>query len=796
MISPNSSGAGSSGALYVTAQNLIIEGAGPGQTIINASGMSDRVFNVAAGANLTLTGVTIENGTPEGTIQSDDGGGIYNAGTLTVSDSTISGSLASNGGGIYNAGMLTVSDSTVSDNAAFNGAGIQNAGTLLVTNSAIIDNPGYDGGGGGIGTSAGTAEVIDSTISGNADLGGGGVYAYGTGELALDNCTITNNSAAEGGGLDDAFGPSVLLDNTIIAGNNDYGASDIEGTVSNLSANNLIGDGNGESGISNGNNGNLIGTQNAFINPLLAPLGNYGGPTETMPLLSGSPAIAAGTSIVPGGLPVTDQRGFARTLNGQVDIGAVQYQYDLGLSGYLTSGTAPDTAEYVYTVTNNGPDPVAGATLAVPLPQGTTFQSLNLATGWTETDPGAGNNGTVVYTDTSNLNAGQSANFTIAVQLQSTGVGATLNNAATVGPMMSDSNPQNNSVTLTITNEQEGQNFPSAVELFHFVDSKVPVVGIPTVSIGPVSPNGTGPLGNGTYYYTVTSTTATGESPASSEVSATTAGELNHVTLIWNQVSGATGYKVYRGTSPGAESTLIATITSGNTLSFTDTGFEATSSALPPRTNPTFTAFVAWGDNSGNTSNDGSGTVSVVADPNGGLDVIGSHAYAEEGNYGTTVVVSGTDGTAYSNSSQQNPAVSQPLSNTLLYHFADANIPIARVPSVSNSDGSLAAATYYYTVTSTSGTGESPSSNVVSATTTGNNSEVTISWSQVAGATGYKVYRGTSPGAENTLIATISSPTTASFTDDGTEAISSTSPPTNIFTASVAWGDNSNNALQ
>src|SRR5262249_59652818 len=61
---------------------------------------------------------------------------------------------------------------------------------------------------------------------------------------------------------------------------------------------------------------NLIGGA-----PLLAPLGDYGGPTPTMPLLPGSPALGGGTA---SGAPTTDQRGQPRT--GHVDIGAFQSQ--------------------------------------------------------------------------------------------------------------------------------------------------------------------------------------------------------------------------------------------------------------------------------------------------------------------------------------------------------------------------------------------------------------------------------------------------------------------------------------
>ncbi len=88
------------------------------------------------------------------------------------------------------------------------------------------------------------------------------------------------------------------------------------------STNNLIGDGTGVSGISNGVSGNIVGTAAAPIDPLLAPLGNYGGPTLSMPPLPGSPAIGAGAGGA--GIPATDQRGKPRS--GSIDIGSVQTQ--------------------------------------------------------------------------------------------------------------------------------------------------------------------------------------------------------------------------------------------------------------------------------------------------------------------------------------------------------------------------------------------------------------------------------------------------------------------------------------
>jgi hypothetical protein len=99
---------------------------------------------------------------------------------------------------------------------------------------------------------------------------------------------------------------------------------DVVGTVLGTSANNLIGVNTGLAGIANGVLGNLIGNPIVPINPLLAPLANNGGPTQTHALLAGSPAINAGFNFSG---QLTDQRGgaFSRSV-GLTDIGAFEVQ--------------------------------------------------------------------------------------------------------------------------------------------------------------------------------------------------------------------------------------------------------------------------------------------------------------------------------------------------------------------------------------------------------------------------------------------------------------------------------------
>ncbi len=285
-----------------------------GATNLRVSGNNQsRVFFVN-GANLTLSGLTISGG------NSNNGGGIYNGGTLTVINSTISGNSSSSyGGGINNGGTLTVTNSTISGNSA---------STL----------------GGGIGNISGTLTVANSTISGNSAFNGGGIYTATFATVTLTNSTISGNSAvAFGGGITIPQGVVPNIRNMIIAGNIATNG-DVQGTV-NSQGYNLIG--NAASTIINGDiTGNIL-NQNAR----LAPLGFYGGTTQTHALLSGSPAINAGTST---NTPTLDQRGAARV--GNVDMGAFELNNSANGGNYvaeLPNGQAG--MPYIYTlVPNNG----------------------------------------------------------------------------------------------------------------------------------------------------------------------------------------------------------------------------------------------------------------------------------------------------------------------------------------------------------------------------------------------------------------------------------------------------------
>jgi hypothetical protein len=142
--------------------------------------------------------------------------------------------------------------------------------------------------------------------------------------LQFINDTIVDNAASgQGGGIkgDNPSGALVTLDNTILANNTASSGADIYGSWGTLatpnSSNNLIDDSSSAGAVTNGSNGNLVGVAAA-----LQPLGNYGGPTQTMPPVIDSLAVNAGSTAFVSSR--VDQRGFDRIVKGTVDIGAVE----------------------------------------------------------------------------------------------------------------------------------------------------------------------------------------------------------------------------------------------------------------------------------------------------------------------------------------------------------------------------------------------------------------------------------------------------------------------------------------
>jgi len=309
-----------------------------------------------------------------------------------------------------------VSECTFTSNDGYGGGGIINGGTATVSGSTFINNSCIYGGGGIYTYFGSTATVSECTFTNNyGGRGGGGLAYFGT--ATLTNCTVSGNTSAAGGGIASVDGVgSLTLNNTIVAGNTSTSTidNDIDGQVDPTSAFNLIGDGSGITNLSELDSSNLIGTTADPINPLLAPLADYGGPTQTMALLPGSPAIDAGSNALAvdanGNLLAYDQRGpgFPRVVNGTVDIGAFESQgFTLApVTGSTPQGTpvnSPFANPLAVIVTANNPlEPVAGGIVTFSAPASGASANLSPSSPVT-----IGSNGQASVTATANAIGGQ-----------------------------------------------------------------------------------------------------------------------------------------------------------------------------------------------------------------------------------------------------------------------------------------------------------------------------------------------------------------------------------------------------
>jgi hypothetical protein len=355
------------------------------------TGFGGGVASVGAAAQLTLTNDTISSN------QASRGGGVYNeAGTATVTGTTVSGNLVNvanfDGGGVANSGTMTLTKSTVANNSAIGtnvfGGGLENlGGGTLTLNSSTVSNNVAQGKGGGI-RSIGTAlTLVNSTVANNVSFTGtGGGISIGAGTLTANDSTITGNidssTTTPAGGINLEAG-TLTFNNTVVAQNitGNGTAPDVRGAAT--GSNNLIGAGDGAlTGLTNGTGGNQVGTTAAPIDPQLGPLQNNGGPTLTRAPLPGSPVIDKGSNAaVPSGT-TTDQRGFNRVVNTTVDIGAVEFQPPTTTTT-LTINPNPSTFGQPVTFTAQ----VAGTAPGSNTPTGTvTFMSGTAFVGSTTVD--------------------------------------------------------------------------------------------------------------------------------------------------------------------------------------------------------------------------------------------------------------------------------------------------------------------------------------------------------------------------------------------------------------------------
>jgi len=330
-----------------------------------------------------------------------DGGGIHNIGQVTLNNSIINGNSASNGGGIYNSNTITLYNSTVNNNTSGFGGGIRNNfGTVNLNNSTVNDNNV-----GGIYNQLGTLSMNNSTISGN---NGGGIYNE-LGTLSINSSTISGNNkgfagSGDTGGIENNSG-TIMLQNSILAMNtNDVGASDCRGSIVS-SGYNLIG---------STANCNFTPTSGDLTNvdPKLDPLEGSPG---YHPLLFGSPAIDAGNPsgcMGSAGLLTTDQRGKPRF--GSCDIGAYEAQSITFSTKTANQSTASpgDMITYTITLTNGGATNLTNVNVTDTLPIFLTYinNSLSATSGSYNF-----NSGTITWNG--DVNAGGGVDITFAASV-------------------------------------------------------------------------------------------------------------------------------------------------------------------------------------------------------------------------------------------------------------------------------------------------------------------------------------------------------------------------------------------
>jgi predicted outer membrane repeat protein len=201
--------------LEVRTSVRIVNDQGTGPVAIDGGG-AVTPFTVDAGVTASLAGLTIADGkAPLDSV----GGGIFNRGTLDLTNCTLSANHATlDGGGIYNDGALTLTNCTLAGNSADIGGGISNDGALTLTHCTLSHNSATTNGGGIETEGAGSLALRSCTLSDNcAGAAGGGIYNPGVPALTLTSCTLAGNSALGGGGI--ANGGTLTLTNCTLAAN-------------------------------------------------------------------------------------------------------------------------------------------------------------------------------------------------------------------------------------------------------------------------------------------------------------------------------------------------------------------------------------------------------------------------------------------------------------------------------------------------------------------------------------------------------------------------------------------------
>ena len=325
-----------------TITNNVADGAsGSGGGILNDVGSQLTVSNTTITGNMAMRagGGIEDNSGSATTVQINNtiitanstgpapgnGGGIHitGPGNMNISLCEVSGNYAAReGGGLWNGSGLMVVEMTELDNNQADGLGaddggggfFNNGGTVMFQTSTLSNNSATSNGG-GYHNNGGTSTISYSTISGNSAVNGGGVF-NGSGTIDLIASTVANNQASgSGGGLD---GADISLNSSIVATNSSASGNDV-GALHTITSNgfNLIGEYDSATMSSD-----QVGTMASPLDPMLMPLADNGGPTQTHALVCPSnPAFDAGDPALMG----PDQRGMS-VFGASRDIGAFESQ--------------------------------------------------------------------------------------------------------------------------------------------------------------------------------------------------------------------------------------------------------------------------------------------------------------------------------------------------------------------------------------------------------------------------------------------------------------------------------------
>ncbi len=238
------------GNALVILDSVIINGPGADVLAVDASpldpnvnvadGSGSRIFQMAAGANIEISGLTLTGGDASG-----DGGAISNYAQLVLRDVTITGNAAWRGGAVWNRATVTIEDSQISGNTArFAGGGVYSERATMIVNDSLLFSNAAAVAGGAIGNGGGSLALNDSLVTGNVSLRGGGIehagkviydyyynpytyqgyfyYTVYTAEFTMNRSTVDNNAAYDGGGVSIGQGTYSYINDSTISANSAF----------------------------------------------------------------------------------------------------------------------------------------------------------------------------------------------------------------------------------------------------------------------------------------------------------------------------------------------------------------------------------------------------------------------------------------------------------------------------------------------------------------------------------------------------------------------------------------------